>query len=111
MERLTKRLENGAYDAGEHTAEEILAALGKYEDLYESVAAEHELVRLNMEDLSRAGKARSATYTMLMGSSYLLEEMQKRLDEPAGEVAGRLENLKRMIDEDPDDDSIHDVEE
>ena len=48
---------------------------------------------------------------MLMGSSYLLEEMQKRLDEPAGEVAGRLENLRRMIDEDPDDDGIHDVEE
>lgn len=27
MERLTKRLEDGAYSAGEHTAEEILAEL------------------------------------------------------------------------------------
>ena len=44
MERLTKRLEDGAYSAGEHTAEEILAALGKYEDLCEGIAAELELV-------------------------------------------------------------------
>ena len=37
MERLTVRLENGAYGAGSHTTDEILAALGKYEDLYESI--------------------------------------------------------------------------
>lgn len=111
MERLTVRLENGAYGAGSHTADEILDALGKYEDLYESIAAEHELVKLNLDDLYRAGKGRSATYTMLQGSRYMLEEMQKRLDEPSNEVAARLENLKRMISEDPDDDGIHDVEE
>ena len=111
MERLTKRLENGAYDAGEHTTDEILAALGKYEDLYEGIAAEHELVQLNLADLSRAGRARSATYTMLQGSRYMLEEMQKRIDEPAAEVAGRIENLRRLLGEDPDDDGIRDVEE
>ncbi len=111
MERLTKRLEDGAYSAGEHTAEEVLAALGKYEDLCEGIAAEHELVELNLEDLARAGKLRSATYTMLQGSKFMLEEMQSRIDEPAGEVAARLENLKRLLKEDPEDDGIYDVEE
>ena len=111
MERYTKQTPEGGYTAEGLSTEELLAALGKYEDLYESVEAELELVRLNLEELSKAGKARSATYTMLTGSRFMLEEMQKRLDEPAGEVAGRLENLRRMIDEDPDDDGIHDVEE
>ena len=60
MERLTKRLEDGAYSAGEHTAEEILTALGKYEDLCEGIAAEHELVALNLEGLARSGKRGSA---------------------------------------------------
>ena len=40
MERLTKRLENGGYDAGERTLEEIIAELGKYEDFMESIEAE-----------------------------------------------------------------------
>ena len=41
----------------------------------------------------------------------MLEEMQSRIDEPAGEVAARLENLKRLLKEDPEDDGIYDVEE
>ena len=96
MERLTKRLENGGYDAGERTLEEIIAELGKYEDFMESIEAELELVNLNLEALRSYGKQRSATYTMLRGSA---------------EVTARLESLRKMIDEDPDDDGIHDVEE
>ena len=61
MDRLTQPAPGGGYTAGEHSPEELLAALGKYEDLYESVGAELELVRLNLQELSKAGKARSAT--------------------------------------------------
>ena len=71
-------------------------------------AAELELVRLNLQELSKAGKARSATYTMLTGSRFMLEEMQKRLDEPASDVAGRLNALKRQLE--PEDDGFRDVE-
>lgn len=107
MERLTRPAPEGGY-VTESSPEELLAALGKYEDLYESVAAELELVRLNLQELSKAGKARSATYTMLSGSRFLLEEMQKRLDEPADDVAGRLKALKRQLE--PEDDGFRDVE-
>ena len=89
MDRLTQPAPGGGYTAGEHSPEELLAALGKYEDLYESVGAELELVRLNLQELSKAGKARSATYTMLSGSRFLLEEMQKRLDEPGDDAGAR----------------------
>lgn len=75
MERYTKQTPEGGYTAEGLSTEELLAALGKYEDLYESVEAELELVRLNLEELSKAGKARSATYTMLTGSRFMLEEM------------------------------------
>lgn len=109
MERYTKQEPGGGYTAREHSAEELVAALGKYEDLYESVEAELELVRLNLQELSKAGKARSATYTMLSGSRFLLEEMQKRMNEPADDIAGRLNALKRQI-ADPDDDGFRDVE-
>ncbi|MEE0698842.1 MAG: hypothetical protein U0M53_11370, partial [Oscillospiraceae bacterium] len=61
MERYTKLTPEG-YTAEGHSTEELLAALGKYEDLYESVAAELELVRLNLQELSKAGKARSDLY-------------------------------------------------
>ena len=108
MERLTKRLPGGEYEAAGRGEAELLAALGKYEDLYESVGAELELVRLNLQELSKAGKARSATYTMLSGSRFLLEEMQKRLDEPGDDVAGRLRALKRQLE--PEDDGFRDVE-
>lgn len=112
MERLTSRLPDGSYSADDHEAAELLAALGKFEDLYESVAAERELVRLNMEALGAAGRAGSATYTMLMGSRYLLEEMQKRLDEPAADVAGRLVALRRELETPgaPEDDGFRDAE-
>lgn len=109
MERYTKQTPEGGYTAGEHSAEELLAALGKYEDFCESVEAELELVCLNLEELSKAGRVRSATYTMLAGSRFLLEEMQKRLNEPADDIAGRLNALKRQI-ADPDDDGFRDVE-
>lgn len=108
MDRLTQPAPGGGYTAGEHSPEELLAALGKYEDLYESVGAELELVRLNLQELSKAGKARSATYTMLTGSRFMLEEMQKRLNEPAEEIAGRLNALKRQLE--PEDDGFRDVE-
>lgn len=108
MDRLTQPAPGGGYTAGEHSPEELLAALGKYEDLYESVGAELELVRLNLQELSKAGKALSATYTMLSGSRFLLEEMQKRLDEPGDDVAGRLRALKRQLE--PEDDGFRDVE-
>ena len=108
MGRLTQPAPGGGYTAGGHRPEELLAALGKYEDLYESVGAELELVRLNLQELSKAGKARSATYTMLSGSRFLLEEMQKRLDEPGDDVAGRLRALKRQLE--PEDDGFRDVE-
>ena len=108
MDRLTQPAPGDGYTAGEHSPEELLAALGKYEDLYESVGAELELVRLNLQELSKAGKARSATYTMLSGSRFLLEEMQKRLDEPGDDVAGRLRALKRQLE--PEDDGFRDVE-
>ena len=108
MDRLTQPAPGGGYTAGELSPEELLAALGKFEDLYESVGAELELVRLNLQELSKAGKARSATYTMLSGSRFLLEEMQKRLDEPGDDVAGRLRALKRQLE--PEDDGFRDVE-
>ncbi len=111
MERLTRRLESGAYDAPGRTSEEVLAELGNYEDFIESVEAELELINLNLEALASYGKQRSATYTMLRGSGYMLEEMQKRLAEPSGDVNKRLDMLKRMITDDHDDDGIHDVEE
>ena len=38
----------------------------------------------------------------------MLEEMQKRLDEPASDVAGRLNALKRQLE--PEDDGFRDVE-
>lgn len=108
MERYTKQKPEGGYTAEGLSTEELLAALGKYEDLYESVEAELELVRLNLEELSKAGKARSATYTMLTGSRFMLEEMQKRLNEPAEDIAGRLNALKRQLE--PEDDGFRDVE-
>ena len=111
MDRLTRRLESGEYAAGGHSAEEITAALGRYEDFIESVEAELELIGLNLDELRKAGKQRSATYTMLNGSRYMLEEMQKRLSEPAVEVNARLAAMRRLIDYDPNDDGIRDVEE
>ena len=77
MERLTTLSASGEY-ASERAQSELLAELGRYEDFAESVEAELELVRLNLGDLKAAGRQRSATYTMLMGSKYMLEEMQKR---------------------------------
>lgn len=108
MERHTHRMENGGYES-ELGREELLAELGRYEDLVESIEAELELVKLNMNDLRDAGRGRSATYTMLAGSKYLLEEMRKRVDEPAEETAVRLENMRRLTADDSD--GIHDVEE
>lgn len=108
MERLTTLSASGEYASG-RAQSELLAELGRYEDFAESVEAELELVRLNLGDLKAAGRQRSATYTMLMGSKYMLEEMQKRLAEPPKETAARLENLRRLID--GDDDGIRDVEE
>ncbi|MEG1633176.1 MAG: hypothetical protein RR314_03890 [Oscillospiraceae bacterium] len=112
MERLTKKLPEGGYDANGHGDGELLAALGKLEDLYESVVAEHELIRLNMRDLSKLGKASTATYTMLMGSRYLLEELQKRMDETPADTEGRLAQLKKLIanPDAPADDGYKDVE-
>ena len=107
MERLTRQSPGGSEAEGAGEAE-LLAALGKYEDLYESVEAELELVKLNLQELSKAGKARSATFTMLTGSKYLLEEMQKRLNEPPADIAGRLNALKRQLE--PEDDGFRDVE-
>ena len=110
MDRLTRRLPDGAYDPGEHSAEEITAALGQYEDFFESVEAELELIRINLDELKKAAKQRSATYTMLTGSRYMLEEMQKRLAEPAEEVNARLEAMRRLISFDPNDDGIRDAD-
>lgn len=98
MERLTKRLEGGEY-VSERGEAELLAELGRYEDFFESIEAEHELIRLNLETLAASGQQRSATYTMLRGSAFMLEDMQKRLEEPSDEVNQRLALLKRMIDE------------
>ena len=109
MERLTTLSASGEY-ASERAQGELLAELGRYEDFAESVEAELELVRLNLGDLKSAGRQRSATYTMLMGSKYMLEEMQKRVDEPAAETAGRLENLRRLLS-DGGGDGIRDAEE
>ena len=109
MERFTSQVPGGGYTAQGHSAEELTAELGKYEDLYESIEAELELVRLNLQELVKAGKVRSATYTMLSGSRYMLEEMQNRLNEPPSDIAGRLNALKRQI-ADPDDDGFRDVE-
>ena len=98
MERLTKRLEGGEY-VSERSEAELLAELGRYEDFFESIEAEHELIRLNLETLAASGQQRSATYTMLHGSAFMLEDMQKRLGEPSDEVNQRLALLKRMIDD------------
>ena len=111
MERLTRRLPDGSYDAGERETGELVSELGKYEDFCESLLAERELVRLNLEELRSAGKNRTATYTTLMGSRYMLDDMLKRLSEPQAEAAARLANMKRLIGRDPDDDGIRDVEE
>ena len=81
MERYTKQTPGGGYTAEGLSTEELLAALGKY---------------------------RSATYTMLTGSRFMLEEMQKRLNEPAEDIAGRLNALKRQLE--PEDDGFRDVE-
>lgn len=99
MDRLTKRLEGGEY-VSEHSDTELLSELGKYEDFFESVEAELELIRLNLETLAASGKQRSATYTMLRGSAYMLEDIQKRLSEPSDDVNKRLALLKRMIEDD-----------
>ena len=109
MERLTRRLPDGSYDAGERETGELVSELGKYEDFCESLLAERELVRLNLEELRAAGKNRTATYTTLMGSRYMLDDMIKRVGEPSNEIAARLISLKKMIA--PEDDGIHDVEE
>ena len=98
MERLTKRLEGGEY-VSERSEAELLAELGRYEDFFESIEAERELIRLNLETLAASGQQRSATYTMLHGSAFMLEDMQKRLGEPSDEVNQRLALLKRMIDD------------
>lgn len=95
MERLTKRLPGREYEAAGRGEAELLAALGRYEDQYESIELELELVKLNLKDLSAAGKARSATYATLAGSRFMLEDMLKRLQEPAEEVSRRLEALRR----------------
>ena len=49
MERYTKQSPSGGYTAEGLSTEELLAALGKYEDLYESVEAELELGRIEGE--------------------------------------------------------------
>ena len=95
MERMTRKLPDGSYEAAGRGPEEILAALGRFEDQYESLQAELELVKLNMGDLSQMGRARSATYATLAGSRFMLEDMLKRLQEPAEEVSRRLEALRR----------------
>ncbi len=109
MERLTRKLPDGSYEAAGRGPEEILAALGRFEDQYESLQAELELVKLNMGDLSQMGKARSATYATLAGSRFMLQDMLTRLDEPPQEVARRLEALRREVGQ-PEDDGFRDVE-
>lgn len=108
MERYTKQTPEGGYTAEGLSTEELLAALGKYEDLYESVEAELELVRAEPGGALQGRQGRSATYTMLTGSRFMLEEMQKRLNEPAEDIAGRLNALKRQLG--PEDDGFRDVE-
>lgn len=87
MERLTKRLPGGEYEAAGRGEAELLAALGRYEDQYESIELELELVKLNLKDLSAAGKARSATYATLAGSRFMLERYAQA---PAGAGRGGL---------------------
>lgn len=111
MERLTTKTATGGFAAEGKSTEELLAALGKYEDMYESLVAEQELVRLNMEALSAMAKASSATYAMLMGSKHMLAEMIERFDESPEEISGRLQNLKKLIEDDGrDEDGFKDVE-
>lgn len=107
MERLTDRLLDGSYGSNAEMSE-IINALGRFEDQYESLEAELELVRLNLKDLAGAAKAQSATYVTLQGSRFMLEDMLKRLDEPAEAVAKRLEALRRETSDEP---LIRDVEE
>ncbi len=112
MERLTTKTSDGVFAAEETSTGDLLAALGKFEDMYESLVAEQELVRLNMEALSARAKASSATYTMLMGSKHMLAEMIERFDEAPELLSARLENLKKLIEDDGrDEDGFKDVEE
>ena len=99
MERFTYRDENG-YWASEKTPEELLAELARYEDFVESIDAELELSRRNLADLKASGRARSATYTMLTGTRFMLEEMQKRIAEPAKDTSARLAYMRKLLEED-----------
>lgn len=111
MERLTKRLDDGKFVAEDKSTDELITALGKFEDMYESIVAEQELVRLNMEALSAMRKASSATYTMLMGSKYMLKEMVDRFGETPEAINERLEKLKKLIEDDGrDEEGFKDVE-
>ena len=99
MERFTYRDENGSW-ASEKTPEELLAELARYEDFVESIDAELELSRRNLADLKASGRARSATYTMLTGTRFMLEEMQKRITEPAKDTSARLAYMRKLLEED-----------
>ena len=89
MERLTKRLPGGGCSAEGRGEAELMEALARFEDQYESIELELKLVKQNLQDLAGAGKARSATYATLAGSRFMLEDMLKRIEEPSEDVTRR----------------------
>ena len=55
-----------------------------------------------------ASMAAQTITPIFSGLRFMLEEMQKRLNEPAEDIAGRLNALKRQLE--PEDDGFRDVE-
>ena len=113
MERITKRMPDGSLTADGADTKALISALAKFEDMYESIDVERDVLRLNMKALASRGMSRGVDYTTLMASDYMLMEMKNRMDETPEYTAGRLEALRKADAApapSPDDDGYRDVE-
>ena len=81
MERLTRKLADGTYEAAEgHNADEIILKLAKYENMYDALCAERSKMIADMERLRLADKSKTVTYKQLIANKFMVMDLIGRFE-------------------------------
>lgn len=81
MERLTRKLADGTYAAAyNHSDEEIIQKLAKYDDMYETLFIEQSKIIANMEKLRIAGQSKTVTFKQLLANKMMIMNIIGRFD-------------------------------